>query len=51
MIMEQFPDCGMVWVVNPFLFNETLSIQELDDMDSTRWNIPLHIAVMQHCIF
>lgn len=48
---NDYPNCGMTWVVNPFEFNETLSIQELDDMDSTRWNIPLHIAVMQHCIF
>ena len=30
--MGPFPDCGMVWVVNPFMFNDYLTVDELADM-------------------
>lgn len=50
--MEQFPDCGMVWVVNPYFFNDWIRDEAWGNMISLRPldNLAFYNALMEHVI-
>jgi hypothetical protein len=47
-MMEQFADCSMAWVVNPFMFNDYLTVDELADMGIfCHW---FSIVILEHTV-